>query len=975
VPRARLFPALSIVLIGGTALAGVVRAQNGDSHPPQAGLSEMALPGSLRAALAVIRDPTTPDRSQFFLEVIRRFHHAPVVEKDGRASMLPSLLAQLDLPSPDANAIPGQPETLPLPLSPAIWTDVVFAGRATPQSLARAILSSRNAALLYYGLLSLDDATRGWLAEQRPLLLDLVARHAGAFAVAAPGLRVANGVVRVPGGDAARPAWEVLAGHRVSQPADFVRALLANSDDQLAQFFAAMAQLTPAQVRFALNLDSPDAEARVETTRRLHRIFARTASDVERQTIWRTALDPALLAADLRADDSGRPRLPGTRRFWNAVFAGTEARRGREDAPRELAEGEPVDFAWLCERIFESEQAELRRRYFQVLFASRIVSRVTPDTVGDKLVAVSAARDYPALVMALERMGIADEATIAGAVRRAAQLSAIDDETRAARALAQFQGALVIVARAASRGSLKAESLSSLVSSLSAVELNERGEYESRLVRWLDEHLRAQLSHASNGSTAVVESSAEVYERAAGPVERDLLRLLAGSPATTPRFVDWEGTRYRVDLPWAEATRLVRLLGEHPLPYLTSARSLLVLADAIGNPSVTRERLKQAASQFEQVARAIGWNDEDGPWRGTETLGSSRAIAAELRRIEQSNDLKSAPRLATSLHLLADDLLARGLSELAYAVALGQPDAASISAGEAASRHDFGRRSFGASRHAPWQLPVAGADGLGGGWRVTGSLLGLDIRLSQFSLMRLSVRLPTRRPTLPDDCRRVFVEGAALVESARLTDADRDAIVAALEKGRARLAGARTPNEVRALAEEINLAPARRSLLPWVFAHDPKRLATFLSPIELFWLGLQGQPVAARLNTWGAPAEPRLGCLCLQLLDRRPLEMLAGRWGTGMLPTGFPDLNLRLAELLADMQMPASLLGPVLASATLDFINTASSRDPDDRRGLVEFVQALNSERLERYLALLTTDGPLVPVGEVSGPTPKTGAP
>jgi hypothetical protein len=47
-----------------------------------------------------------------------------------------------------------------------------------------------------------------------------------------------------------------------------------------------------------------------------------------------------------------------------------------------------------------------------------------------------------------------------------------------------------------------------------------------------------------------------------------------------------------------------------------------------------------------------------------------------------------------------------------------------------------------------------------------------------------------------------------------------------------------------------------------------------------------------------------------------------------------------------------------LTSATLDFVNAVISRDPDDRRGLVEFVQALRSEQLEQYLALLTTDGP-----------------
>jgi hypothetical protein len=93
-----------------------------------------------------------------------------------------------------------------------------------------------------------------------------------------------------------------------------------------------------------------------------------------------------------------------------------------------------------------------------------------------------------------------------------------------------------------------------------------------------------------------------------------------------------------------------------------------------------------------------------------------------------------------------------------------------------------------------------------------------------------------------------------------------------------------------------------------------------------------------------------------------------------MFVSGFADLSLRLAELLADMQMPASLLGPVLASATLDFVNTGVSRDEDDRRGLVEFVQALDKQRLEQYLALLTTDGPLVPIEDAPGGAPVTQA-
>jgi hypothetical protein len=92
--------------------------------------------------------------------------------------------------------------------------------------------------------------------------------------------------------------------------------------------------------------------------------------------------------------------------------------------------------------------------------------------------------------------------------------------------------------------------------------------------------------------------------------------------------------------------------------------------------------------------------------------------------------------------------------------------------------------------------------------------------------------------------------------------------------------------------------------------------------------------------------------------------MFSGRWNTGMAASAFPDLNFRLAELLSDLHMPAALLAPVLTSATLDFVNSVTSRDQGDRRGLTEFVQALTAARVELYLALLTTDGPLVPVGD-----------
>ena len=151
--------------------------------------------------------------------------------------------------------------------------------------------------------------------------------------------------------------------------------------------------------------------------------------------------------------------------------------------------------------------------------------------------------------------------------------------------------------------------------------------------------------------------------------------------------------------------------------------------------------------------------------------------------------------------------------------------------------------------------------------------------------------------------------------------------------------------------------------MSWTIAHDAARVAAFFSPSELFWLGI-GEAGVSSLDAWGVPAGPRTGCLCVRVLTRRSPDIFSGRWNTGMAASAFPDLNLRIAELLGELHMPAALLAPVLRAATLDFVNMSISRDQDDRRGLVEFVQELKADRVEEYLALLTTDGPLVPIGE-----------
>ena len=899
-------------LVGAAVLIGSAGAAGAGAQPT---VSEVPLPGGLGAALAAIGDRTPPDRAHFLAEFIRRTYDRPIESKDDpRGAALRSLLAALVAAVPHSDPS----ETLPLPLSERIWIDAVFGGRAAPQTLVGAILQSRNAALLYCALLWLDDDTRAWLAGESALISELASRHAAAFLAAAPGLRVTAAGVQVPGGALAAPAWLALVGREPAEPAEFVRAMVAADNGRLARFFGAIGQLTPPQVRVALNLALSDVPARVDSVRRLHAVFLRLfgGDTPEQHAFTRPALDPALLIAEFEVDEGGRPLLPGSRGLWKAVFAGVDNSRAAPplSASRPAPEwARPADFPWLCELVFKTEPAERRRRYMMVLFASRRLGHDPAAAARDVVDTIRAAGAYPALTATLERAGISDMATFAGAARRAAVLSKIGDDERAARAVAQFQGALALVTRAALRRSLAAGSASTLVSSLAGVPVSDRGDYEGRLATWLSGWMAAEAAARGQGprASAPPENSAEdAFIGAAGPIDQQVLRMLSGPEAVNPRFVEWEGTRYRLDLAAAEATRLARALGDSPESLLSSAVTVVGIADALP---------------------------------------------------------LAPPGVASALRLIADELLARGLMNMAYAAALGPRDGVSLSAADAAGRHDFG---FGSrlGRGAPWRLPLPGAD-IEGRWRVAGSLLGLDVGLADFSLVRLSSRFPSSRPTLDEVDRRVLIEAVALIQPASLSDADRDTIAAAIRRGRARLDAARTPRDALAIAEETRLSAPRRTLLSWTVTHDPGRVAAFLSLSELFWLGFENVRVEA-LQAWGAPAGPRLGCHCLQFARRRPWEIVAGRLHAGMMASAFPDLNLRLAELLSELRLPAALLGPVLTSATLDFVDAVISRDPDDRRGLVEFVQALRSEQLEQYLALLTTDGPLVPIGTVEAKDP-----
>ena len=174
------------------------------------------------------------DRSRFVLDVVRdAVHLGP--GRGRRAAAREPAAVLLAAPS-----TPG--ETVPLPLDASIWRETLLQRQVPDNQIIAAILSDRSTALLYHGLAGLDDETLAWLGPERDTLRHLL-RHAGAFGVFGPSVRVQAGRVVVPGGADAEPIWQAIVGADPARPSAFVRRLFGDESGVLAWFYDAMAHL------------------------------------------------------------------------------------------------------------------------------------------------------------------------------------------------------------------------------------------------------------------------------------------------------------------------------------------------------------------------------------------------------------------------------------------------------------------------------------------------------------------------------------------------------------------------------------------------------------------------------------------------------------------------------------------------------------------------------------------------------------
>jgi hypothetical protein len=923
-------------------------------------LYDLPVPGGVSSLLAAARLPGSPDRSVALLALIRALHANPSLTRDAIKTR-DAVVAFLNAPRDQATARAAD-DTVPLPLSPEVWTSVVFQGKVARDRLLEAILVDRQAALLYYGLMSLDEQTLALLAEDAPLLSAIARQAAPVLATCGRSIHVRVGAVVVPGGPQARPLWESIVGSSPDDPARFILGLLTRDTGRCAYFYDTLAHLDHGQQAFALGLSRlPGAVGRFRT---LYADFVTFDAATWRPVDFpfaRRLNDPAWVLMQVAATEQGEMAPPGDRTLWKTVFDG----RAAECANLERAQPAPVEPAWLVNRLVREAREGRSAVLHAVAFAQRVFGQTPPPHLPAVCEALIAFPRYEGLLLTLETIGGFEAPDYVAAVRFASLL----DPARHGVYIAQVQGALAILERALAARTLDRPTVRRLARSLldpaRLPAMGPQREFsfvEGRLVAdkaaWIGpimgqvgQWMRTKLFPALGCS---IESA-----------DNCVAGAVSGRPVGDTPVVAWEGEQYRLDY-GASARERLRLVRQRQRPnQLADVLAIFDAVDILQQPSITISGAERQAARLNELALRLTFEQPDRFNIGNPPVKDALARAAQVASRIAREDARAKGVALVNLIDLGDVLLADALTSFAYAMATSDPDSSVLLAGDPARRHDFGRTLVpGREPNGPWRVAEE-RRGPDGAWVIQGSLLGLNRVLAPFSVRRLSIEATGVSPTLEVREARAFAESALLLSPFDLTDASRDLLVAAIGRGRARVADvARDPEALAAAASAIGISEWRATAARWTARQPNGRVADLFSLAELLWLGEPGGG-AATLDAWGVARRPLDGGWSLRLPRGHAWEDFAGRGSTGVLASQVADLHLRIGECLAEAGLPAALAAGVAFYAVWDFTTGVQMADRDDWLAVARGGQALSGDRLADYVSALTApDGPLVPVGK-----------
>jgi Ca-activated chloride channel family protein len=179
-------------------------------------------------------------------------------------------------------------------------------GKLPPGGFAEAFLRNPRFALTYVGLASMNGEAAASVIGGIGLRA-LVARYAEPIATFGEAFAVERGRAAVPGGTAAEPVWQRLAGASPADPKAFFRALLDKDQGRLAVFYWAVWRGDEAHRRFFTS-DSGVAQRFYDWYRNSPELRDRVS---QARAGWRQEL-----FRNLPLDEAGKLYFPGGKAVW-----------------------------------------------------------------------------------------------------------------------------------------------------------------------------------------------------------------------------------------------------------------------------------------------------------------------------------------------------------------------------------------------------------------------------------------------------------------------------------------------------------------------------------------------------------------------------------------------------------------------------------------------------------------------------------
>ena len=535
-------------------------------------------------------------------------------------------------------------------------------------------------------------------------------------------------------------------------------------------------------------------------------------------------------------------------------------------------------------------------------------------------------KDMPALALALERMGVRSPAAfaeVARAARRLAHATTSDDSEPIVRG---WQGAFAVLEQIQRHRPIEPDRLAGLLTSLARAMPAKPTDPSGSSATWF---LHELLPAFDAGGPPVDDMEADV-----------LRRIFADTSESLP--FSWEGLSYRVDLRGPVRVSALAIRAAMAGPRLQHLAALDAAARQLQAPKTLAD-VAAATSSLERVLPAMT----------TDRL-ADRITA--LKRIRAEKDVPKAMRERRAIVEMVDAMAGEVLPSLVYALAMSPTGLAPRTFADSARLHAlFSREETGRWRSYAW-LPGEITNRKAGGTAIRGSLLGLDLARSQDLLARAPgavERQGTAGGSLHEITQRILGDRAALrARTSWVTDAA--AVTAGLARGRARLAALKTETPpLPVFSDEMTragLSQARQNQLRWAMDRNERTdVDAILSVSDLYHLGSSEDLPAG----WGQSGRLIDGCWCVRGLGRGPVERFRG-YSVAYVAVMVSDLPLRLAEVLAEMRIPADVLEPMLVFAVQDVLDQASQFVAGDWEPLT-WPGRLTPARVEDYLQALVS--------------------